>query len=315
MDISENTRKCVAFLGIRVKDEFHPKATCFFVNYLDLQHNFHYLVTAEHVVSGLLSQNHDIWLRANLVDGDNGELPIDSSQFYYHPDAGRDQTDVAVLPIAGRNVTDRATGETATLDTQAIRINGDDSFGPTLEFQQQCMGLGSPVAIVGLFRSHYGKNRNVPLVRMGNVAARSDPKEPILTPIGYIEAYLIEAMSIAGLSGSPVFSLMGEALFLSRALGAPLGEYKGQTSALLGLVHGHFDVKNLNEDVVSDSANESINTGIGVVVPFHKILEAIEQPELADMRKAIITNLRKAGATADLDLPSAVAAAIAVEEK
>jgi len=42
-------------------------------------------------------------------------------------------------------------------------------------------------------------------------------------------------------------------------------------------------VKNLNEDVVTDSdgALGSINTGIGVVVPIEKILETILHPDLA----------------------------------
>ena len=77
----------------------------------------------------------------------------------------------------------------------------------------------------------------------------------------------------------------------------------GQGAALLGLMHGHFDVPNLNEDVVADEDEPSrgIHTGIGVVIPMQKILETIEHPELVAMRKKIVADLRKQnGAKADV---------------
>ena len=70
---------------------------------------------------------------------------------------------------------------------------------------------------------------------------------------------------------------------------------------LLGLVHGHFDVKNFNEDAVADSGlNQSINTGVGVVVPLEKIIETVEHPELVAMRKAEVARLRQDGAEPDI---------------
>jgi hypothetical protein len=73
----------------------------------------------------------------------------------------------------------------------------------------------------------------------------------------------------------------------------------GQYFALLGLVHGHFDVPNMNEDVVTDeqAPSHSVNTGIGIVIPVEKIIETINHPELLAMRKDIISELRKSGAT------------------
>jgi hypothetical protein len=50
---------------------------------------------------------------------------------------------------------------------------------------------------------HTGDLKNVPIVRVGNLA--SYPSEQIQTrAFGRMEAYLIEARSIGGLSGSPV---------------------------------------------------------------------------------------------------------------
>jgi hypothetical protein len=61
-------------------------------------------------------------------------------------------------------------------------------------------------------------------------------------------------------------------------------------------MHGHFDIKNLNEDVVIDTlgdATRGINTGIGVVIPVEKILETIDHPELVELRKKQADDHRK----------------------
>jgi hypothetical protein len=53
--------KSVAFLGFKdAQGKFQPRATAFFVQYIQDQHRFDHLVTAEHVVSGLLSKGHDL---------------------------------------------------------------------------------------------------------------------------------------------------------------------------------------------------------------------------------------------------------------
>lgn len=46
-------------------------------------------------------------------------------------------------------------------------------------------------------------------------------------------------------------------------------------------MHGHFDAKNPTFDLSvpdqrPESEDRSVNTGIGIVVPIHKVLEAIE---------------------------------------
>ena len=48
---------------------------------------------------------------------------------------------------------------------------------------------------------------NLPIVRLGAIAAM--PGEYIKTDWGCLRAYLIEARSIGGLSGSPVFIRVG----------------------------------------------------------------------------------------------------------
>jgi hypothetical protein len=107
---------------------------------------------------------------------------------------------------------------------------------------------------------------------------------------GSIEAYLIEARSIAGVSGSPVFVNVPETLPIGFI---PDPRFKGDPEDInwlrydfLGLVHGHFDLATLNEDSVIDDSSEAkgINSGIGVVVPALKVMETLYQPELKAFR-------------------------------
>jgi hypothetical protein len=188
-------------------------------------------------------------------------------------------------------------------DTASIQLNGPKSLFPTPEFAAETIRPGGDVAIIGLFRSHYGANRNIPIMRVGNIAAVLG--EPVKTYAGYMEAYLIEARSIAGLSGSPVFAVRAPELTVIEGMARAQGKSFSDSPygfALLGLMHGHFDVPNLNEDVVTDESQpeRSVHTAIGVVIPVQKIMETIQHPDLTDMRKKAAEKLRKEGATPDL---------------
>jgi hypothetical protein len=299
--ISEESLKSVAFIGIKKEGRFLPRATAFFVQHIENQHAFCNLVTAEHVISGLLTRGHDIWLRVNLTNGAVSEMPLDPSAFHFHPDNGRDATDVAVCPFSNKFYNEK-TGEYIELDMSALILDKESGFLASEEFARQSIVLGGDIAIIGLFRSHYGSNRNIPIIRVGNISAL--PSEPVNTKYaGYIKAYLVETRSIAGLSGSPVFALPDPGMVLLDVLEhRRTGRRLKQAAALLGLMHGHFDVPNLNEDVVSDESEpeRSVHTGIGIVVPVEKIIETINHPDLIGMRKEIVERLRKEGATADL---------------
>ncbi|MEP0324621.1 hypothetical protein [Bauldia litoralis] len=303
MNLNQRVLQSVAFIGIKKEGSFTPRATAFFVRYTDGTHHFNHVVTAEHVVSGLLTAGHEIWLRINLVDGGTWESKMDHSAFCFHPEAERSPTDVAVSPI---NIPFINNAANSRADVLTLPINGPTSFVAKAEWAQRYIGLGTEVAAVGLFRSHYGKSKNVPVIRVGNISAM--PTEPVFTKYaGYLEAYLIEARSIAGLSGSPVFVVPDPAEFIAEGL-ANKGDENFPTACLLGLMHGHFDVRNLNEDVVTedDMASPSgIHTGMGVVIPVHKIVETINHPDLAKSRKAIVDQPRTASESANFDAAEA----------
>ena len=102
MLVPDRARKCVVFLGIKEGGQFKPRATAFSVEILDQQHRWRYLVTAEHVVSGLLTKGHDIWLRVNNRNTAQ-DLKIDPSDWWYHPQTADANTDVALIPISFDN--------------------------------------------------------------------------------------------------------------------------------------------------------------------------------------------------------------------
>jgi hypothetical protein len=132
------------------------------------------------------------------------------------------------------------------------------------------VGLGASLFIPGLFVSHQGTKRNVPIVRTGTIAAM--PEEPIETEaMGKMPAYLVESRSVGGLSGSPVLVRTGDCR-LSPKGGKILPP---RTEFILGLVHGHWDAKLTAEDAVVDIVRKEtrVNVGIAVVVPSQKILD------------------------------------------
>ena len=110
-------------------------------------------------------------------------------------------------------------------------------------------------------------------MRMGNIAMVPDERIPI-TNFGDMEAYLIEARSIGGLSGSPVFVI---------EVVDPLD----RRIHLLGLIQGHWDVK--PETIIDEATEDSetragVNVGIAIVTPASKILEIINCNEMQKLR-------------------------------
>jgi hypothetical protein len=111
---------------------------------------------------------------------------------------------------------------------------------------------------------------------------------------GLIDAYLVEARSIGGLSGSPVFVYLGPLRIKNRELQIPPPSGKFRIFCLMGLMHGHYDVKPLPDEIQADMLNkESVNMGIAIVVPSSKILEVLDQPMLKKSREKEEAAFRK----------------------
>lgn len=114
----------------------------------------------------------------------------DQVKWHFHPTD--EAADVAVFPWA--------TTEGEDIDYKPLPTN---TFVKPDDFNPLGVGIGDEVCIVGLFSGHGGYVKNHPMARIGNLAMI--PDERVETTSGAMEAYLIEARSIGGMSGAPVF--------------------------------------------------------------------------------------------------------------
>src|SRR5208282_2688073 len=191
MRIPDQIRKSVLFVGLPGTPEPEYRGTAFIVMMPGENNNhFAFTVTARHVAEHL--EGKDFYIRANKKDGTTAELKgTPETPWWYHP-TERDTVDAAVTWFAPPRLLE--------LDVQPIPIKMFADEAKIVEFG---IGIGDEVFIAGLFTKVIQTSRNIPIVRTGNVAMI--PGEKIPFGDGYIDAYLIEARSIGGLSGSPVF--------------------------------------------------------------------------------------------------------------
>ena len=296
MFVPDALRQNVVFLGLRsLKDgHFLPKATGFLVTAGEGEFLWDHLVTAEHVVRQLNEAIQsleraggdpmELAVRLNLEAGGSETISLAKEKWWHHPDIDN-LTDVAVLPFLFN--------QRSVAQAPILLHKGWLKKGAREELRKQGAALGQEIAIIGLFRHHMGADRNVPIVRIGNIAAM--PTERVWTKYcGYTEAFLIEARSISGLSGSPVFCNLTDAQPLPPEIPAHMARADNLVDLrrylFFGLMHGHWDLPNLTDDVVVDERNgrqEAVNVGVGVVIPVMKIVETLYQPDLVEVRTAL----------------------------
>ncbi|HWD92654.1 MAG TPA: hypothetical protein VG938_09915 [Verrucomicrobiae bacterium] len=276
MRIPDVIKKAVVFIGIQAEPgDIKFCGTGFFISMPSTRvpnHNFIYLITARHVVEGI--NGRDFYVRLNTKDGKSHTFQGDNQvTWWYHPnDNEHKKTDVAVYFMLFPR------GLTQKLDFSAIpsvSILTDELI------KSEGVGDGDEVCIAGLFSHHSGNEKNLPIIRTGNIAMM--PDEPITANrYGKMESYLIECKSIGGLSGSPVFALKPTAVLL--------GNSPVQTTQwkmfLLGLIHGHFNSPENKMDTTIEDSEETrkMNVGIAIVTPAKKILEIINHEGLAKYR-------------------------------
>jgi len=141
-------------------------------------------VTCRHV--GL-----DFFIRLNTVSG-GAELAVaEGANWQYHADESVDIAATSIMLNAAR------------FDHLTLPLSQTT--------RREDLGCGQQIHIVGLFRLHFGAQRNIPIVHTGHIAALPDARERVLVtnpssgkPI-LAESYLVEAQTLEGLSGSPVF--------------------------------------------------------------------------------------------------------------
>jgi len=231
--------------------------------------SFPVFVTAKHVAQAFVGKETKCIV--NKKGGGTVEMETLGGVWYPHPTD--DSVDVAVIPCRWPP------------EAEIIGISLERFLTPQM-ISEKKVGIGDEVVVPGLFTYVPGSRKNTPILRQGNLAML--PEEPIQVDSGFAEVYLIEARSIGGMSGSPVFVRPTMALEESRFLEGSNRMLLGVSSdfRLLGLVHGHWDIKEseINSPRIVPNAQRGVNLGIAVVVPAHKILETIHHPELLAIR-------------------------------
>lgn len=287
MRVPDQIRNCVVFVGIpgEMPDPEY-RGTAFIVTVPGTQNNsYAYLVTARHVAEHVMGK--EFYIRVNRKIGT--AVPMRGradNPWWFHP-TERKTVDAAVTLFAP--------GRLDELDVEHIPIA---MFADEQRIAESRIGVGDEVFITGLFTKVTETTRNLPIVRMGNVAMI--PGEKIPFGDEYIDAYLIEARSIGGLSGSPVF--VRETLTLKQKVfghdePVPI-LHGGGRFFFFGSAIGHWDIP----AGFTPTRAETVNMGIAPVVPAVKIKEIILQPELLEMMKNVdaeIATERRQGAVRD----------------
>ena len=114
--------------------------------------------------------------------------------------------------------------------------------------------------------------------------------EPIQTELGFTEMYLVEARSIGGMSGSPVFVRPTYGQKIRREDGELVTQFSvGTGETLLGMAQGHWAIREeeINKPSFTHDNKRGVNYGVALVVPAFKIYETIFQPFLVGMRQEL----------------------------
>jgi hypothetical protein len=288
MKVGPEYSNAVVFLS-QVNDDGNqiPRATAFLVGVCDTasgrcgeplpkQPEFVYLVTARHVIEKARATGKPLHIRGSDADGG---LVIHELDSY---DAWRVSatTDVAILPMP----------DVADLAGTCIPL---DQFADPGYIEENAVGPGDDVFFVGLFTEHAGSQSNEAIVRFGNISLM--PSEPVRLQNAdgsafSGRAYLVEARSWGGQSGSPAFvwlsPLRDPGVITMPSLPGPPGTGPLPLAVLprlLGLVCGHFDIRQdvaFKGDYSDLKASVQGNAGVALVIPASDIeaeLQAIRQ--------------------------------------
>lgn len=231
-----------------------------------------YLVTAKHCIEHKTAGLADtVELFINRRSGGFEVMPLDPAHWMRHPIA-----DVAVVPFMPDH---------SIYAYRAFTV-ADVADGAFVAARK--VGAGDDVFVTGLLVHHPGVSRLMPIVRVGNIAAM--PPDPVSLPTGPDVVALIEARSIGGLSGSPVFlhlpfwrdAPQGGTLTIT----SPVEAGSGGEHRLLGVMHGFYPVGANDPDGIAQG-HEDLNTGIAVVVLVDRVMDLVNRADQVAARAAL----------------------------
>lgn len=286
--VTDNVLSNIGFIyKTAIRDESGPKgdahATGFFVSVPSkVRGRYLYFATAKHVAEDL--RDSDVHILVNKKGGGKTEVvAADPPTWYTHP---TDKTcDVAIVPVV------------PNFEAHFTSVPIEHMLTATA-IEALEIGIGDEVYSVGLFTEVENTSKNIPILRHGNIAMM--PTEQIQTELGFADVYLIEARSIGGMSGSPVFVRPTAHIATTEML--PDGQFESviglrDRTKLLGIIHGHWDVKEVDINLysVTHDRKRGVNYGIAIVVPAVKLIETLDRPDLKESRMKNDEKLKRRG--------------------
>lgn len=301
MRVAPEVIQSVAFIGIEVGGRFTPIATGALMAVPYEGHEFTVLATARHILDDHAKSR--LSYRLNRRSGGCDTIPLDMPPVMFDDPA----IDVAFIPVSpGFEVYEYTSTPLDRVFWKLQREKLEIDAAP-----------GDEVSVIGLYSSHHGLTRNLPVVRIGRIAAL--PVEPVITPRGHAFGYLVELHSILGLSGSPVF----QNIFPLRVKDGVISAIKRTLYFPLGIQVGYHLVESKEDqilvpqhqgDPVDQGAgrpydplrSDELRTGFSVVVPFERLLELAESPMWQNAMKASVEAARARSGHSPSGLPSPV---------
>lgn len=235
-----------------------------------------YVVTCAHVVHG-----GSTVVRVNLKHSSRGyekTFPLDFAKedWICHP-----EHDIAVCAL-------RHDADIRNYDISVLAL--EDFILTKKQVEEQGIGPGDDLLYIGRFMGHAGKYQNMPSVRFGNISMNPNDNEPIdyKDPQTGVQrkqvAFLVEARSRSGYSGSPVFFINEHnksnprwlvPMFELRLLGIDFSHIP-ETVALVD-PHGHLH---------GNKWQVEVHAGMMGVVPSWFLLDFIKTaPDLIEQRR------------------------------
>jgi Trypsin-like peptidase domain len=284
MHLGRAVHDCVVFIGFHDPNVVHGikwVGTGFFLTY----EGAGYLVTCRHIIEPLDGTPYIV--RANRSDGGATIVEADqNTKWTYHPDPNIDLAAILfqLSPEDGHD---------------SVYFHSDAVLADPAKMD---VDVGDVCYLIGLFRYVTGKNRNLPLVYVGNVALQSlTEKIPVYNKQKQrnelVDAFLVQSHGIHGASGSPV--LVRPSIGRLATGGVPLlgTDAKGtriliQTQVLqnavmlYGIYQGAWFMppeESLREMIGAMPA-DSIPVGLGIVIPAARLFELMEVDELTRNR-------------------------------
>jgi hypothetical protein len=290
MRVEETMRKSVIFIGVETEAGFYPTGTCLVVlAYVEGKMAMPMAVTARHLFDAIPGDY--VSIRMNRKVGGADTIKMEKKYHATFQDKSIDlvlfncHIDPTIYDVAPFH-----------LDKDAWQKQIDELGGGPPQ-------AGDEVCTIGLYATHYGLQRNEPIVRIGHVAAI--PNEPVFSNFGLAKGFLIEVHSIMGLSGSPVYWTIPPV----RVAGKKIQYLRIPQYILLGIFIGYHLTNIRNDQIVVPDVQsepkwqfgkeppkgwgEEQRTGFGVVLPIAYIFAIIESEMMQSVLKKSFAEWRE----------------------